>query len=236
MAVATAIQEMGAAMAVEMAADHARVALVAGATGLVGQEILADLLADKAYASVHVLSRRALPRKHAKIVEHIVDFGALPTLPRVDDCFIALGTTIKTAGSQAAFKAVDLTAVEAVARAALAAGASKLGVVSAMGADADSRVFYNRIKGEMETSLAGMGFQSLVIARPSMLDGHREALKQASRPGERLGLQAMRFLKPLIPPNYRAIHAKDVANALVGAIKTAKPGVSTLLSGEMQSS
>lgn len=221
-------------MAVEMAADHARVALVAGATGLVGQEILADLLADKAYTSVHVLGRRALPRKHAKIVEHIVDFGALPNLPRVDDCFIALGTTIKTAGSQAAFKAVDLTAVEAVARAALAAGASKLGVVSAMGADADSRVFYNRIKGEMETSLAGMGFKRLVIARPSMLDGHREALNQAARPGERVGLQLMRYMRPLIPSNYRAIQAKDVADALVRAVKSEKPGVATLLSGTMQ--
>ena len=221
-------------MAAEMAADHARVALVAGATGLVGQEILAVLLADKAYTSVHVLGRRALARKHAKIIEHIVDFGALPKLPRVDDCFIALGTTIKTAGSQAAFEAVDLTAVEAVARAALAAGATKLGVVSAMGADSQSRVFYNRVKGAMEASLSCMGFKSLVIARPSMLDGQRAALNQTTRPGEQLGLKVMRCLKPLIPPNYRAIEAKDVADALVRAVKLGKPGVVTLLSGEMQ--
>lgn len=221
-------------MAAEMAVDHGRVALVAGATGLVGQEILADLLADKAYASVHVLGRRALARKHTKIVEHIVDFGALPKLPQVDDCFIALGTTIKTAGSQAAFEAVDLTAVEAVARAALAAGATKLGVVSAMGADSQSRVFYNRVKGAMEASLSRMGFKSLVIARPSMLDGQRAALNQATRPGEQLGLRVMRCLKPVIPQNYRAIEAKDVADALVRAVKTGKPGVVTLLSGEMQ--
>lgn len=199
-----------------------------------GQEILADLLADKAYASVHVLGRRALARKHTKIVEHIVDFGALPKLPQVDDCFIALGTTIKTAGSQAAFEAVDLTAVEAVARAALAAGATKLGVVSAMGADSQSRVFYNRVKGAMEASLSRMGFKSLVIARPSMLDGQRAALNQATRPGEQLGLRVMRCLKPVIPQNYRAIEAKDVADALVRAVKTGKPGVVTLLSGEMQ--
>jgi uncharacterized protein YbjT (DUF2867 family) len=207
---------------------------VAGATGLVGQEILADLLADNAYASVHVLGRRPLLRKHAKLVEHIVDFGALPRLARVDECFIALGTTIKTAGSQAAFKAVDLAAVEAVALAALAAGASKLGVVSAMGADIESRVFYNRVKGEMEASLARLAFKSLVIVRPSMLDGQRKALNQASRPGERMGLQVMRYLKPLIPSNYRAIQAKDVADALVRAVKAGKPGVVTLLSGEMQ--
>lgn len=234
MAAATVTQVMEVEMAAETVADHGRVALVAGATGLVGQEILADLLADSAYASVHVLGRRAMQRKHAKLVEHVVDFTALPTLPRVDECFIALGTTIKTAGSQAAFSAVDLTAVKAVALAAHTAGASKLGVVSAMGADSQSRVFYNRVKGDMEASLARMGFKSLVIARPSMLDGQREALSQAARPGERVGLLIMRYLKPLIPSNYRAIQAKDVADALVRAVKAGKPGVVTLLSGEMQ--
>lgn len=217
-----------------MAAVHGRVALVAGATGLVGREILAALLADKTYGAVHSVGRRSLPLQHPKLVQHIVDFKAMPALPKVDDCFIALGTTIKVAGSQAAFRAVDFESVQAVARAALAAGATKTGAVSAMGADPKSSVFYNRIKGEMEAALSATGFQCLVFARPSMLAGHRQALHQPARPGERIGLWLMQGLKPLIPSNYRAIEARDVAHALVRAVKKGKPGVHTLLSGAMQ--
>ncbi len=217
-----------------MAAVHARVAMVAGATGLVGREILADLLADKTYETVHSVGRRTLAQKHPKLVQHVVDFAKLPPLPKVDDCFIALGTTIKVAGSQEAFRAVDLKAVEALALAVRKSGAQHLGVVSAMGANTHSPVFYNRVKGEMELSLARMGFQSLVIARPSMLDGQRAELQQPSRMGEHLILGFMRGLKPLIPSNYRAILAADVAHALVRAVQAATPGVVTLMSGEMQ--
>lgn len=217
-----------------MAVVRGRVALVAGATGLVGREILADLLADKTYTTVHCVGRRALAEKHPKLVQHVVDFAKLPTLPKVDDCFIALGTTIKVAGSQEAFRAVDLKAVEAVALAVRKSGAVHLGVVSAMGANTQSPIFYNRVKGEMEISLACMGFKSLVIARPSMLDGKREELQQAPRLGEGLGLRIMRGLKPLIPANYRSILASDVAHALVRAVKVATPGVVTLMSGDMQ--
>ena len=181
--------------------------------------------------------------KHPKLRTYVVDFSAkptvttfstLPTFPKLDECFIALGTTIKVAGSQAAFQAIDLDAVVAVAQAALSSGATTLGVVSAMGANAQSSVFYNRVKGEMELSLGRIGFKSLVIARPSLLDGDRESLHQPGRTGEGLGLLLMRALRPLIPANYRAILAKDVAHALIRAVKAAKPGVTTLLSGEMQ--
>jgi uncharacterized protein YbjT (DUF2867 family) len=164
----------------------------------------------------------------------VVDLNALPALPKVDECFIALGTTIKVAGSQAAFRAIDLDAVVAVASAALSAGATKLGAVSAMGADAKSRVFYNRIKGEMEQSLTRMGFSSLVIARPSLIDGDRAALGQSERAGEGLGLLLARGLRPLLPANYRAILARDVALALLRAVHAGVPGVTTLLSGQMQ--
>ncbi len=208
--------------------------MVAGATGLVGQEILAALLADKTYTTVHCVGRRALTQKHPKLVQHVVDFAKLPKLPQVDDCFIALGTTIKVAGSQEAFRAVDLKAVEAVALAVRAAGAQRIGVVSAMGANTHSPVFYNRVKGEMELSLARMGFKSLVIARPSMLDGKRAALQQPPRLGEHLILGFMRGFKPLIPANYRAVLASDVAHALVRAVQADTPGVVTLMSGELQ--
>lgn len=231
MAVATAMDQ---ATEVAMVVERARVALVAGATGLVGREILAALLADKTYSSVHSVGRRALALKHPKLTQHVVDFAALPTLPKVDDCFIALGTTIKVAGSQAAFRAIDLEAVKAVAVAAHAQGATKLGVVSAMGANPQSPIFYNRVKGEMETSLARMGFHRLVIARPSLLDGHRQQLQQTPRTGERLGLALMRYLRPLIPANYRAISAQSVAIALVQMVKADSPGIVVVMSGDMQ--
>ncbi|MDD4947641.1 MAG: nucleoside-diphosphate sugar epimerase, partial [Gallionella sp.] len=166
-----------------MAKGQGRAVLVAGATGLVGREIVAALLADKSVGVVHCVGRRPLVVKHPKLCSHVIDFTALPSLPKVDECFIALGTTIKVAGSQAAFKAIDLDAVVAVAKAAQSAGASKVGVVSAMGADPISRVFYNRIKGEMELTLCNMGLTSLVIARPSLLDGDRTALGQPARAG-----------------------------------------------------
>lgn len=213
-----------------------RVVLVAGATGLVGREIVSALLADKAVVVVHCVGRRPLTVKHPKLQNHVVDFTALPTLPKVDECYIALGTTIKVAGSQAAFRAIDLDAVVTLVTAAQSAGATQFGVVSAMGANPKSRVFYNRIKGEMERALANMGLKSLVIARPSLLDGNRAALDQQERGGENLGLLLARGLRALIPANYRAIPAKDVAQALIRAVQAAKPGVVTLMSGDMQGS
>jgi uncharacterized protein YbjT (DUF2867 family) len=214
-----------------------RVALVAGATGLVGREVLAALLADKHYRAVHSVGRRAPDLQHAKLVQHTVDFGSagqLAAIPSVDDVFIALGTTIKVAGSQAAFRAVDFDAVVAIARAARARGATKLGVVSAMGADAKSPIFYNHVKGEMEEALSGMDFAHLVVARPSILAGDRASLNQATRSGEQMALVFTKLLKPLIPGNYRTVAANDVASALVHAVKTAKPGVTRLLSGALQ--
>ena len=219
-----------------VAAD-ARVALVAGATGLVGQAVLAALLADKQYIQVHTVGRRTLSLVHPKLTQHVVDLSSLaafPDLPHMDDCFIALGTTIKVAGSQAAFKAVDFEAVLAVARAGLAKGATKLGVVSAMGADSASSIFYNRVKGEMENAVAALGYQTVVIARPAMLAGDREALSQPVRSGERLGLVVTKLLRPLIPANYQSIAASDVASALIAAVKRKKSGTERLLSGSMQ--
>ena len=224
-------------MAVDTAVADVRVALVAGATGLVGQAVLAALLADKTYTAVHYVGRRRLTLQHPKLAQHVGELltpATLSGLPHIDDCFIALGTTIKVAGSQAAFRAVDFEAVVAVARAARAQGATKLGVVSAMGASARSPVFYNQVKGEMEEALTGLGFKTLVIARPAMLAGNREALDQPSRAGERIGLSITRLFQPLIPANYQSIAAADVAAALVHAVRHQKPGVHRLLSGAMQ--
>lgn len=210
-----------------------RTALLAGATGLVGREILRGLLADDGVAAVHALARRPLSLTHPKLTVHLVDFASLPALPPADEVYLALGTTIQVAGSQDAFRAVDYAANLAVARAARAAGARRLGLVSAMGADAGSRVFYSRVKGELEQALRGLGFEGVAIARPSMLAGEREALGQPVRSGEQLALKVTRWLGPVIPRNYRSIQAKDVAAALLRSVPAVR-GEQVLLSGAMQ--
>lgn len=220
-------------MADPVRTPNSRTVLVAGASGLVGREILQGLLTDDSVAAVHSLGRRELPLQHPKLTQHIVDFKALPALPRVDEAFIALGTTIKVAGSQEAFRAVDFDAVVAVAKAAKAAGASRLGVVSAMGANARSSVFYNRVKGDMEDALSNLGFDALVFARPSLLIGDRAALGQPVRSGEETGEKIAGWLGPLIPANYRPISVKSVARALLRAVPESK-GRRIMLSGELR--
>jgi uncharacterized protein YbjT (DUF2867 family) len=211
-----------------------RTVLIAGASGLVGRELLAGLLADDTVVAVHSLGRRDVELSHPKLTQHRIDYSkALPALPRVGEAFIALGTTIKVAGSQAAFRAVDHDAVIAVARAAKAAGATRLGVVSAMGADKASTIFYNRVKGETEEALAALGFETLVIARPSFLVGDREALGQPVRGGEKLAQRMSRLLAPLIPDNFKSIDAKLVARALMAAVPRLH-GRHVLLSGAMR--
>jgi uncharacterized protein YbjT (DUF2867 family) len=214
-----------------------RTALLAGATGLVGRALLSLLLASNRYRSVHVLLRRTPPDIKAgdRLTIHEVDFARLPaTLPTVDDVFIALGTTIKSAGSEAAFRHVDFDFVVNIARAARAAGATRLAVVSALGADPTSRIFYSRVKGEMETAILQLGYDSVVVAQPSILLGDRAALGQAPRNGE---VWTARLLAPLgwvMPKNVRPIAAGAVAAALLATILDAKPGVRVLKSGAMQ--
>jgi uncharacterized protein YbjT (DUF2867 family) len=206
---------------------------LAGATGLVGRAILEGLLADESVAAVHALGRREPGIIHPKLTPHVVDFAALPPLPPLDEVYLALGTTIKAAGSQAAFRAVDFDANLAVARASLAAGVRRAGLVSSMGADAKSRIFYNRVKGEIEDALTRLPFEGLVIARPSLLVGDRTALGQPARPAERVATAVSKLLGPLFPANYRPIAADHVARALLARVPAARGRV-LLLSGEMQ--
>jgi len=213
---------------------------VAGASGLVGQEILQILCRDKRYGAVHCVGRRALPaallQAHPSLHTHTVDFAkpeSWDMLPAIDEVFIALGTTIAQAGSQQAFRAVDCEAVLAVAKAGLQRGARRIGVVSAMGASAQSRIFYNRVKGEMEQSVSALGYATVVIARPSFLAGNRESLNQAPRLGERWALAGMRLLAPVIPANYQAVNVQDVAQTLVSRVQQAKGGTQVLLSGSL---
>lgn len=200
-----------------------RIALIAGATGLAGRHLLEILLSDLRYSTVHTLVRRTCRIAAAKIEEHVVDFERLPALPDTDDVYCCLGTTIRKAGSQAAFRKVDFDYVVDLATAARQSGVSRFLVVSAMGANAESAVFYNRIKGEMEQALVRIGFQALYIFQPSLLLGERHE----ARRGERAGIAMLSALAPLMlgpARKYRPIDAGMVARAMVVAAWTAAPG------------
>lgn len=207
--------------------------LLAGASGLVGQELLKLLSESSRYQQVHGLVRRPTSAPHPKLTELVVDFEALPALPAVDDVLIALGTTISAAGSELAFRRVDHDYVVAVARAGRAAGATRLGLVSALGADPRSRIFYNRVKGEAERDVAALGYASVAIVQPSLLLGDRESLGQAPRFGE---VWARRLLGPIsgiLPASFRPVRASDVAVALLAAVEAGEPGVRRLPSREL---
>jgi uncharacterized protein YbjT (DUF2867 family) len=215
-----------------------RSALLAGASGLVGRALLGQLLADQRYGQVEVVARRPLPAELSRQPRLAVRIGDVATLagrePAVDDVYIALGTTIKIAGSEAAFRDVDFELVVAVARAARAAGANRLALVSALGADPAARVFYSRVKGEAEAAVSALGFASVVIARPSLLSGDRSALGQPTRSGEVWATRLSAPFRRFVPAAVRPIDAAAVAAALIAAMAAAQPGVRVLSSAAMQ--
>ncbi len=215
--------------------DPTTTALLAGASGLVGRALLAQLL-DEDGAVVHALLRRNVPDliDTPRLKRHLIDFAHPPALPRADALYVALGTTIKVAGSKVAFRAVDFDAVVNVARAARAAGVERMAVVSALGADPNSRVFYNRVKGEMEKALRALRFERLVIARPSLLSGAREMLGQPVRLGEQLTLKLLGPVAGLLPASIRPIDAAVVARALRLALRTDGLSLQVLESGALQ--
>lgn len=203
-----------------------RTALVAGGSGLVGGHLLQLLLADDAYTSVVTLARRPLSVQYTKLEQRVVDMGALNALadlPHIDDVFCCLGTTIKTAGSQAAFYQVDYEYVVGVARAGRRAGATQFLLVTAIGADPASRIFYSRVKGEAERAVRELSYEAVQIFRPSFLMGDR----RESRLGERIGVPVARVLAPLLMGplrRYRPVQAADVARAMVHVAKEAPRG------------
>lgn len=214
-----------------------KIALVAGGTGLVGSYLVDALLEAPDFATVRLLSRRELPEADPRLEVRVVDFDALAAHPdpiEADVVFCTLGTTIKKAGSEEAFRRVDLTYPVAVARAARAGGATHFLLVSSLGADADSKIFYNRVKGEVEQEILGLGYPSVTIVRPSLLLGDRDE----SRPAERLGQLVLGALRPvMIGPlrAYRPVHAHDVARSLADAALGGGEGVRVIESHEIAS-
>jgi uncharacterized protein YbjT (DUF2867 family) len=208
--------------------------LLAGGTGLVGRELTQLLLAARPAPAVHQLVRRVPDAAEARATWHRVDFAALPQLPKAREAYCCLGTTIRQAGSQEAFRAVDFEAVLAFARAARAAGVSHFAVVSALGANARAATFYNRVKGEMEDAVRAIGFDSLVIARPSLLAGDRAATGQPLRTGERFALALTTPFAALIPKRVRPIQARTLACGMIRALHQRRPGVRVVESAELQ--
>ena len=213
-----------------------RTALIAGATGLVGAELLDLLLADPEVAHAHSVVRRPSGRTDQALVEQVVDFGNLAAVALeapIDEAYCCLGTTMRAAGSREAFRRVDYELVVAFARLALRLGAASLTVISSLGADPSSRSFYLRTKGEAERELIALGLPSLGIVRPSLLLGQRREL----RIGERAGEVALRIASPLLAGSlarYRPVHARTVARAMVGLGRRGQPGVRVLESDELQ--
>ena len=202
-------------------------ALVLGATGLVGRRCLDLLLGDEAYGRVVVLARKPPQREHPKLRWHVTNFGSLHEYGRllgVDDVFCCLATTIRAAGSRQAFYKVDFGHVVGAARAAAESGARQLLLVSALGADARSRVFYNRVKGEAETAIREFPFRATQIFRPSLLLGQREEFRLGERVAA-LALAPLSFLLIGKGRKYRPVPAAVVAEAMVRVAKLAPPGV-----------
>ncbi len=201
-------------------------ALLAGSTGLVGGYLLTRLLECSNYESVTALTRRSLEREHPRLDELRVEFDRLDEIVgerRFDDTFCCLGTTIRSAGSQLAFERVDFDYVAGLAEAAVRHGSSKFMLVSAMGADPDSGVFYNRVKGRAERAVLAAGFDTVHIFRPSLLLGPRRDF----RPMEKLMTPAARLLAPLMPGKlrrYRPVHADSVAQAMINAAQSGDSG------------
>src|SRR6266480_1688362 len=203
-----------------------RTALLAGATGLVGSHVLNLLLGDPEWTRVVTVGRRTTARQHAKLEQRVLDLGTLETLgdvPRLNDVFCCIGTTIKRAGSQPAFRLVDHTFVVGLARAGLRAGATQLLLVSAVGADPASRIFYSRVKGQTEAAVRQLPYRAVQIFRPSLLLGRRSEF----RLGERVAMLTAPFLSLALLGKlrrYRPIHAATVARAMVTIAREAPLG------------
>lgn len=206
-----------------------RTTLLLGATGLVGRELLGLLLEDEGYGHVTVVGRRATGNTHPKLSERVFDLAEMQRHPdafAADAIFCALGTTIKTAGSRERFRVVDYDYPLMAARLGKEQGATHYLIVTALGANARSRIFYNRVKGEVERDLLALNYPRTTIARPSLLLGDRQEVRLGERGFKRLGW--------LMPPAYKPVHARDVAAALVEASHAQESGVQILESRVMR--
>lgn len=196
-----------------------KTAVIAGASGLIGKQLMYKLLESAFYQKVIVLVRRELPLKHPKIEQLIVDFDNLAYYQeqlKGDDFFCCLGTTMKKAGNKEAFYKVDFTYCLELAKIALQNKASSFNLVSAIGSDINSSIYYSKVKGELEKALEALHFSQLNIFQPSILIGNRVEF----RLGEKIGIGIAQVISPLMFggfQKYKPIHVAQVANAMLNA-------------------
>ena len=201
-----------------------KTALVAGATGLTGRQLVNLLLRDDRYQVIKVLSRSPLTTQDPRLKNFVVDFKALQEYAdqlAADDVFCCLGTTMKKAGSKPAFEAVDYEYPLSLAHITKAQGASQYLLVSALGADKYSSIYYNQVKGRIEEALCTINFNAIHIFRPSLLLGAREE-KRAGEDAAKLFYKLFNFL---IPKKYKSIDASKVANAMLHYARTEQSGI-----------
>ena len=211
-------------------------ALIIGATGLVGGFVLDDLLNDDYYSEVIVLTRKSLNKSNPKLKEILVDFNNLENYKndiKADTVFCCLGTTIKIAGSQEAFKKVDYEYPLRVAEIAKENGATNYLLITALGSSKSSIVFYNRVKGEVEADIAKLNFDSFHILQPSLIIGERKESRTGEDIAQKLSpvYDAIMF-GPLA--KYKSIKASQIAKAMVYYSKLVTKGIMRHESSELQ--
>ena len=200
-----------------------KMALVAGATGAVGCEIVRGLCENENYDKIIVWARRELNFSHEKLETQIIDFDEIKDMPprEIDEIFCALGTTMKQAGSRGQFYKVDVSYPVNIAKWGIASGARRFALISSQGANERSRFFYLRAKGKAEKKIAALGFKSLQIARLPAIKSEREQVRM----GELFTIWLFGLLPKFILTNYRPMSAKDIATAVIAAAQTDTKGV-----------
>lgn len=199
-----------------------KIAIVFGATGLIGNLLLDELLNSDSYSEIKLFVRQPVGISHPKVQEFSVDFSNPDSFSKEikgDDIFICLGTTIKKAGSVKKMEEIDRDLPVRLATAAYSNGVKRIAVVSSIGASAESKNYYLRIKGEMENAIIKLKFENTVIVRPSMLMGERKE----KRPGELAGKVVMKVFNPLLVgkmKKFRGIHGRDVARAMITLLQS----------------
>lgn len=211
-----------------------KTALIAGSTGLIGSQLLQLLLTDDYYTSVKAISRNPLAITHPKLENIVLDFDRLTEHRdelKADAVFCCLGTTIKKVKTKEKFRKVDFDYPVALAKLSKVTGAEQYLLVSALGADKNSKIFYNQVKGEVEEAIGKIGFTSFHIFRPSLLMGDR----LESRSGEEAGKVFFKFFGFLVPRKYKGIDSSKVARAMQKIAVAHCPGTHIHESKELQS-
>jgi uncharacterized protein YbjT (DUF2867 family) len=198
-----------------------KVALLAGSTGLIGNQLLELLLADKYYSKIIALSRKPLAITNPKLENIVVEVDQLEKHQlKADDVFCCLGTTMKQAGSKAAFRKVDFDYPLQLAKVLKTKGAQQFLLVSALGANKKSGIFYNQVKREIEEAITSVGFRTLHIFRPSLLLGPRKD----HRSGEEAAKVFYKIFGFLIPKKYQGLESIKVARAMQAFAKKEQSG------------